>query len=94
MASEDWNEVDVGELPEAIQHQYGQMKAIYRQYKAEKDVFEGKMQALYAGQMPEGRELKFGYNFGKLSVAVGEKREKKAAKPKQSLTDWLAEQQR
>ena len=35
--------------------------------------------------------LEFGYNFGKLSVAVGPKRERKASKVADAgnLSDWL-----
>ena len=50
------------------------------------------MQSTFGERLPEGQELKFGYNFGKLSIAVGEKRERKVAKAKASLTDWLAAQ--
>ena len=51
------------------------------------------MQEHVAGQMPANCELKFGYNFGKLSVAVGPKREAKAkAKDVGKLSDWLAGQ--
>ena len=39
--------------------------------------------------MPEGSELKFGYKFGKLSLAIGPKIERRQAKPKGTLGDWL-----
>ena len=93
MANDDWKQVDVAELPQELQEAYSNMKAIYRQYKAAKDIFEGFMQEHVAEQMPEGCELKFGYNFGKLSVAVGPKREQKAkTKDTGKLGDWLQAQ--
>ena len=92
MANSDWNEVDVAGLSEQGQSLYIEMKTAYRQYASRKATFEDYMQSTFGGRLPEGQELKFGYNFGKLSIAVGEKRERKVAKAKASLTDWLAAQ--
>lgn len=94
MADSDWKTVDVAELPQNVQEQYQHMKGLYRQYKTAKDEFEMRMQGLFVDNLPEGTELKFGYNFGKLSVAVGPKREKAKAKAqdKGSLGDWLQNQ--
>lgn len=95
MAKEDWKQVDVdGELTEQGKALYVAAKDAYRAYKAAKDAFEGYMQTANAEHMPAGQELKFGYMFGKLSIAVGPKSERKAAaaKPKQGLAEWLAEQ--
>jgi hypothetical protein len=49
------------------------------------------MQAQFRDKMPQGMELKFGYNFGKLSVAVGPITERKAKVEAsgESLDDWL-----
>lgn len=94
MANDDWREVSPDTLPADIKTAYDEAKAIYRQYKETKAKFEGLMQAEFAESMPAGQELKFGYNFGKLSVAVGPKREVKRDKAKQSgsLNDWLSGQ--
>lgn len=94
MANDDWREVNTAELPETIRKHYEDAKAIYRSYKAAKAVFEGEMQEHVADSLPAGCELKFGYNFGKLSVAIGPKREAKAKKAQSngSLSDWLQEQ--
>ncbi len=99
MAKEDWKQVDESTLANAIGADegayvwalYQASKAAYRAYKAERDTFELAMQAGFADKMPAGMELKFGYNFGKLSIAVGPVTERKAAKAEtsESLGDWL-----
>lgn len=92
MANSDWNTVEISDLTEQNARLYAEAKAAYRVYKVAKEAFEQAMQAGFAQHLGEGQELKFGYNFGKLSIAVGEKRERKVAKAKASLTDWLAAQ--
>lgn len=102
MAKEDWRTLDEQALINAIGQQgattawgmYQTSKDAYRQYKALRNTFEGAMQSAFADKLPSGYELKFGYNFGKLSIAVGPVSEKKA-QPKaesESLGDWLAGQ--
>lgn len=102
MAKEDWRTLDITALTSAIGQergtecwaQYEASKQAYRAYKAERDRFELQMQEAFADRMPQGMELKFGYNFGKLSIAVGPVSERKA-QPKaasESLGDWLAGQ--
>jgi len=102
MAKEDWKQVDLQALTVAVGKDkadglwalYENSKAAYRAYKVERDTFEREMQADFADKMPSGHELKFGYNFGKLSIAVGPVSERKA-QPKaesESLGDWLASQ--
>jgi hypothetical protein len=96
MASEDWTEIDPNtELSATTRQMYEQAKSIYKQYKAARDMFEGAMQDEHAGALPAGSELKFGYKFGKLSIAIGPKRErvKATAKQRPSLTEWLRAQQ-
>ena len=92
MANSDWNEVKPGELPKHIGEAFDTMKAAYREYADAKRGFESLMQQAFGDKLAEGQELKFGYLFGKLKVAVGEKRERKAVKPKTSLSDWLTAQ--
>jgi len=96
MATDDWTEVNVAaELSENTGQLYAQMKAVYRQYKLAKEAFETAMQGDWQDQMPTGQELKFGYNFGKLSIAIGPRRERKASKAaaRPSLVEWLQAQQ-
>ena len=101
MAKEDWKQVDETTLANAIGVDegahvwalYQASKEEYREYKRQRDTFETAMQAGFADKMPKGMELKFGYNYGKLSIAVGPVTERKA-QPKaesQGLGDWLAE---
>jgi hypothetical protein len=102
MAKEDWKQIDKQALINAvgdtwaadIWEMYEASKAAYRAYKVQRDVFENAMQASFAAKLPAGYELKFGYNFGKLSIAVGPVTERKA-QPKadsQELGEWLTEQ--
>ena len=93
MASElQWQTVETSELSEALQVLYSESKEAYRAYKAARDRFEDTMRSAY--NVGEGNELKFGYNFGKLSVAIGPKvaRKAKSEAPKQSLAEWLVQQ--
>ncbi len=88
-----WQNVNVAELAVRTIDLYQASKDAYRVYKAAKDAFEAAMQADYVGQLPAQAELKFGYMFGKLSIAVGPISERKVkAKPAGTLADWLAAQ--
>lgn len=81
-----WVEIDINSLDEAQRMAYDEYKAIYAKMKEARKYFEDEMQEL----APDGKRLVFGYNFGKLSVAVADKAEEKA-KPqaKQSLGEYL-----
>lgn len=89
-----WKVVDVATLSADAQQQFAAMKEAYRAYTAAKALFEDGMQERFGAALPEHLELKFGYNFGKLSVAVGPKREgkAKAKAPAQGLAEFLAAQ--
>lgn len=91
-SKDDWRNVDVNELSEENRFAYEAMKAAYRAYAEKKAAFESGMQVTEGAGLPAGLELKFGYMFGKLSVAIGPKREAKAVKAQASgtLADWLA----
>ena len=98
MASEkselQWANVEIEQLNAELQRAYRESKEAYRAYKIARDQFEGMMQEVYSGSIAEGTELKFGYNFGKLSVAIGPKTQRKAKSeaPKQTLAEFLAAQ--
>ncbi len=102
MAKEDWKQVDESTLAKAvgqdqafvIWQQYQASKQAYRAYKEQRDAFEALMQTGFAEMLPAGMELKFGYNFGKLSIAVGPVTERKASAKAETETlgDWLAGQ--
>lgn len=87
-----WVEVDVDSLDAAQREAYVQYKALYRQMKAQREAFEVSMSA----DVQSGKRMIFGYNFGRLSIAVVED-DRKIAKPKtqrMSLAEYLAAQQR
>ncbi len=89
----EWQTVDVGELAQDTRQAYEASKIAYRAYKVAKEGFEQAMQKDFAEHMPAQSELKFGYMFGKLSIAVGPITERKGkAKVQGSLADWLAAQ--
>ena len=95
MASEsklDWLNVEIEQLSVESRERYEASKLAYRAYKAARDAFENGMQDEY--NTPEGSELKFGYNFGKLSVAIGPKTQRKVKSEavKQTLAEFLAAQ--
>lgn len=71
-----WSELNVDSLEGANKAQYDAYKALYRQMKEARETFEGGMQ----GYAPEGKRIIFGYNFGKLSVAIVEATDKPKAK--------------
>jgi hypothetical protein len=94
MASEDWKSIDIDTLSVDERFAWDQLKASYRQHKTNQAVFQALFSKRAEGKLPAGMELKFGYRYGKLSVAIGEAREaapKKAAAKPQSLGDWLEE---
>lgn len=88
-----WNEIDPATLNGDAATLYQQYKEAYRIAKAMRVRFEEEMNEL-AG-LPEGKKLAFGYNFGKLSVAIVDDERKATSKTKspQSLGQFLAAQQ-
>ena len=86
------NDVSMDDLSEQSQANYREYKAAYAMMKEAKAKFENGMNA-EAG-LPNGKALVFNYRFGKLSVAIGEAKDKAAttAKAKSSLADFIAAQ--
>lgn len=85
-----WTEIDPETLPAAQAAAYAEYKALYRKMKAAREGFEASFQAA----APEGKRFVFGYNFGRLSIAVADedRRTKRPAQAKASLADFLAAQ--
>jgi hypothetical protein len=85
-----WTELDVDALPADVKAAYEAYKDMYRQMKAQREAFE----SLCGANVPDGKRMVFGYNFGKLSAAIVDDDRKPAkAKPaKQSLADFIAAQ--
>lgn len=85
----DWSQVDVDTLEAGDRARYDAYKDAYRVMKASREAFEQGMQA----QAPQGMRLVFGYNFGKLSVALDAAKDAPKAKSGvQSLSAFLAMQ--
>jgi hypothetical protein len=85
------------ELTSAQRDLYQAFKALQRQAAAARQAFEDKMNADYRaeGAFKAGEALVFNYRFGKLSLSLGEARERKVraqAQPRQSLGAWLKAQ--
>lgn len=86
----NWVNVEINTLDPTSMGNYEAYKNAYREMKAKREAFEASMAD--KAELPEGKRLVFGYNFGKLSVAVVED-DRKVAKPKQvtqSLSQFLA----
>lgn len=87
----NWQTLDPASLPAPVAKQYANYKSAYVEMKAERTAFEEAMRQL--APAPAGKRLVFGYNFGKLSVALVDD-DAKPAKPSGtlSLSAFLASQ--
>ncbi len=63
-----WTQIDTDSLPIAIAKQYANYKSAYAEMKAERKAFEDALAAMLT--LPQGKRAVFGYNFGKLSIAI------------------------
>lgn len=63
-----WTQIDTDTLPTPIAKQYANYKSAYSEMKAERKAFEDALSALLT--IPAGKRAVFGYNFGKLSIAI------------------------
>lgn len=87
----NWQTIDPTSLPAPIAKQYARYKEAYVEMKAERNAFEQAMRDL-APATP-GKRLVFGYNYGKLSVAlVDDDAKPTSAKGALSLSAFLAGQ--
>ena len=87
-----WSEINPDTLPTEIGQAYALYKEMYREMKAQRTAFETMLSD--AATLPEGKRVIFGYNFGKLSVAIvdDDRKPAKATPAKQSLSDFIASQ--
>lgn len=87
-----WSEINPDTLPAEIGQAYALYKEMYREMKAQRTQFETMLSD--AATLPEGKRVIFGYNFGKLSVAIvdDDRKPAKATPAKQSLADFIASQ--
>lgn len=87
----NWLNVSLDDLSVTARREYEEYKTSYRIMKENRERFEGTMAK--DNPVATGQRLVFGYNFGKLSLAVvADDQPRKQAKPKQSLADFLANQ--
>ena len=77
-----WNEIAPDSLPEHVQHAYANYKLAYSTMKAARAEFEALLNNYATDQqvINDEQELACAYNFGKLSVAVAPKRERKVSR--------------
>jgi len=82
-----WTEIDPTTLPTEQMQKYVEYKRAYTAMKAARLAFEDS----FAPAAPAGKRFVFGYNFGKLSMAIVDD-DRKPAQPKAtlSLQDYLA----
>lgn len=74
----NWQTIDTETLPAPIAKQYAHYKESYAEMKAERKAFEDAVTDLISP--PKGKRIAFGYNFGKLSVALVDDDAKPASK--------------
>lgn len=88
----NWVELNLATLTPHIARAYEAYKEAYRTAKVAKEKFEDDLRL--EADLPEGKKLVFGYNFGKLSVAIvdDEGKPKAASKSAQSLSSFLQSQ--
>jgi len=86
----EWIVIDPTTLGDDTQLAYMAYKDAYKAMKALREGFEQSMAS--AVELPAGKRLVFGYNFGKLSVAVVDDDRKAVTKANapQSLSSYLA----
>lgn len=63
-----WTQIDTDSLPDTIGSLYHDYKAAYAAMKAARGEFEVKLADCL--NVPVGSRAVFGYNFGKLSIAI------------------------
>jgi hypothetical protein len=73
-----WNEIDPATLAPAIKAKYDAYKVAYAKAKEFRAAFE--TEASKAAALPATHRMVYGYNFGKLSMAIGLATSEKASK--------------
>ena len=86
-AKADWHNVDIDSLPKAIRDEYDTYKQSYAAMKAAREAFETAMCTALASATPTGKRIVFGYNFGKLSLAIVDAESPKASAKAISLDE-------
>lgn len=79
-----WIEIDPTTLSAEVKKDYDSYKEEYRLAKIAREAFEESMRA--SVEVPAGKRLVFGYNFGKLSVAIVEDDGKRSGTTKSAMS--------
>ena len=86
----DWTNIEPGELPVMAQEAYDAYRAAYATMKAAKERFESTAREHIPA--PEGKQVVFGYMFGKLAIALTDAPAQPKAKAAGTLAEWIAAQ--
>lgn len=88
-----WIEIDPTTLSKEVKADYDAYKEEYRLAKIARETFEESLRATV--EVPQGKKLVFGYNFGKLSVAIvdDDGRRSSAGKSAMSLSAFMKSQE-
>lgn len=83
-----WVTIDPTTLSPEQQDTYAKYKALYREMKNAREIFESEM----SQDVAAGERMIFGYNFGKLSIAIvpDDRKPAKAKQSTQSLAGYMA----
>ena len=86
----NWINVNVDALGTNLKRKYSALKEAQQKAKAAREDFELSFiaESKKAGKVEEGEALKFGYNFGRLAVAIVDESEVKAKKEPKGET-WF-----
>lgn len=80
-----WTNIDPSSMPATQQKLYNKYKAQYKLMKEAREAFENSFQEA----APEGKRYVFGYNFGKLAIALDVAKNVKTPVKEMSLKDFL-----
>lgn len=72
VAKGDWTEIDPATLPAQLSKPYNEYLAARKLAADKREAFETAFKTALKGRIPAGQKAVFGYNFGKLSMAVVE----------------------
>jgi hypothetical protein len=70
VAKGDWTEVDTTTLPAQLSKPYSEYLAARKLAADKREAFEAVFKTALKGRVQAGSKAVFGYNFGKLSMAI------------------------
>lgn len=86
----NWINVNIDALGATLKRKYQALKEAQQKAKAAREEFETAflVESKKAGKIEAGESLKYGYNFGRLAVAIVDEEETKGTK-KKSEPSWF-----